>query len=435
LAERSIKVFRTHHGPIVRDAAEAGKWLSIRLMHEPVKALMQSYGRTKAKSYKEFKQVMELHANSSNNTIYADAEGNIAYFHANFIPRRDPRFDFTRPVDGSDPATDWKGLLSVDESPNLLNPATGWLYNSNNYPWSNAGTSSLKKSDYPAYVDSGVESARGRHAIRVLENKKDFTLESLNTAAYDSLLPWFETTVPSLVRAWDALSAADPLKEKLSQQIATLRTWDYRWSTASVPTSVAVFWGEDILRKTVGEPRPAGMPSEEYVAERVSPDKLLRSLSAASDKLTVDFGNWKTPWGEINRFQRITGDIVHPFDDTAPSIPVGFTSGNWGSLASFGARPYKRSKKIYGTNGNSFVAVVEFGKTVRARAVTAGGESGNPRSKHFNDQATRYSTGNLRDVYFYPSQLKGHTEKKYHPGNWQPTLMHPVRSQTRETVD
>src|SRR5262245_2699495 len=113
----------------------------------------------------------------------------------------------------------------------------------------------------------------------------------------------------------------------------------------------------------------------------------------------------------------MTNDIVHPFTDAGPSIPVGFTSGAWGSLASFGARPYRGSKKWYGTSGNSFVAVVEFGKTVKAKAVTAGGESGDPKSKHFNDQAMRYSTGALRDVYFYPVQLKGHTERSYNPGN------------------
>ena len=148
-----------------------------------------------------------------------------------------------------------------------------------------------------------------------------------------------------------------------------------------------------------------------------SPGQLLESLAAASDKLTADFGTWKKPWGEINRFQRLTGDIVQPFNDAGPSIPVGFTSSQWGSLASFGARADPGTKKWYGTSGNSFVAVVEFGDRVRAKAVTAGGESGNPASRHFNDEATRYSLGNLRDVYFYRSQLKGHIERQYHPGN------------------
>jgi acyl-homoserine-lactone acylase len=113
----------------------------------------------------------------------------------------------------------------------------------------------------------------------------------------------------------------------------------------------------------------------------------------------------------------LTGDIVQPFDDAKASLPVGFTSGNWGSLASFGAAPTRTTKKWYGTSGNSFVAIVEFGKKIRARAVTAGGESGDPKSPHFNDQAQRYVQGNLREVYFYPEQLKAHVKKKYAPGN------------------
>jgi acyl-homoserine lactone acylase PvdQ len=414
LAEKTFTVYRTQHGPIVYSAN--GKWVSIRLMQEPLKALTQSYTRTKAKDYKAFKQTMELHTNSSNNTIYADADGNIAYFHGNFIPKRDPKFDWTKPVDGSDPATDWHGLLSVDESPLLLNPASGWLYNSNNWPWSAAGPSSPKKADYPVYVDSGVESPRGLHAIRVLENRNDFTLDSLIEAAYDSYLMWFEKPIPALVKAWDETPATDPLKAKLSDQIALLRAWDLRWSSTSVPTSLAVFWGEDIQRRVSAEAKRAGMSAQDYVAGKTPAKQLLQSLSAASDKLAADFGTWKTRWGDINRFQRLTDDIVHPFSDSGPSIPVAFTSATWGSLASFGARAYKGSKKIYGTSGNSFVAVVEFGKTVRAKAVTAGGESGNPSSPHFNDQAKRYSTGDLREVYFYRSQLKGHTERDYHPG-------------------
>ena len=106
-----------------------------------------------------------------------------------------------------------------------------------------------------------------------------------------------------------------------------------------------------------------------------------------------------------------------PFDrDAAPSIPVGFTSARWGSLASFGAQRYG-TKKLYGYSGNSFVAVVEFGPKVRAVAVTAGGESGHPGDRHFNDQAERYATGQLREVYFWPEQLKGHTERSYRPGD------------------
>lgn len=416
MKERRFKTLHTHHGPLVR--RQGDKLVAVALMNTPVPALMQSYGRTKAKTFEEFKKVMELQANSSNATLFADDKGNIAYFHPNFVPRRDPKFDWTKPVDGSDPATDWQGLLRFDELPNLKNPASGWVYNSNNWPWSAAGPSSLKRADFPRYVDNGVESARGRHAIRVLTGKKDFTLEKLNEAAYDSYLPWFETTVPALVRAWEALPNTDPRKEKTREQIGLLRRWNMRWAVDSIPTSLAIFWGEDVIRKLGQAARASGKPMEEFIAAATgdTTGQLVNSLVAASDRLVADFGSWRTKWGDINRFQRISPEIVHPFDDAKPSIPVGFPSGNWGSLASFGARPIRGTKKWYGTSGNSFVAVVEFGKKVRARAVTAGGESGDPSSPHFNDQAERYAAGRLRDVYFYPEDIKKKAVRSYRPG-------------------
>ncbi len=415
MAHKEFTVYYTQHGPVVR--TQDGRWVTIALMQEPVKALTQSYSRTRARSYQAFRQTMELHTNSSNNTIFADADGEIAYFHANFIPRRDTTFDWTRPVDGSNPATDWHGVLSVDESPHLLNPANGWLYNSNDWPWSAAGSSSPRRADFPAYVETGTASARGQHAVKVLEGRHDFTLEGLRAAAYDSYLTGFDQPLPALLAAWDALPASDTLKAHLAEPIALLRGWDQRWDVNSVPTSLAVFWGLTIGRRVAAEARQAGLSIEEYVGTRAPASLLLDTFAAALVWLEADFGSWKTPWGTINRFQRLTGDIVQPFSDAGPSIPVGFTSAVWGSLASFGARPYPGTKKWYGTSGNSFVAVVEFGDSVRARAITAGGESGDPASPHFNDEAERYATGNLREVYFYPSQLVGHTERTYHPGS------------------
>ncbi|MDR3702113.1 MAG: acylase [Candidatus Sulfopaludibacter sp.] len=415
MAEKKFTVYRTHHGPIVRESS--GKWVAYRIMEEHIKALTQSYMRTKANDYKSYRATMELQANSSNNTIYADADGDIAYFHGNYIPRRDTSFDWTRPVDGSNPATEWKGLLTVDETPHLLNPKSGWLYNSNNWPWSAAGPSSPRKEDYPAYVENGGESARGLHAIRVLQNKKDFTIDSFIAAAYDSYLPWFEKPIPALVKAWDQTPDSNPLKAKTAGQIAVLRTWDFRWGVNSVATSLAVFWAEDVRRRVGGGRRGGGGGSADDAIGNAPADQLLQSLVAASDKLQADFGSWKTAWGDINRFQRLNDNIAPSFNDAGASIPVGFTSSTWGSLASFGARAYPNTKKWYGTSGNSFVAVVEFGKTVRAKAVTAGGESGSLSSPHFNDEAKRYASGDLREVYFYRSQLKGHTEREYHPGS------------------
>jgi acyl-homoserine-lactone acylase len=410
---KEVTVYRTHHGPIVRSAD--GKWIAIRLMQKPIEALSQSYLRTKARDLKGFRKVMELAANSSNNTVYADADGHIAYFHPQFVPRRDDRFDWTRPVDGSDPATEWTGVHGVEDSPHVMDPPNGWVMNTNNWPYSAAGPYSPKRERFPRYMDTHGENPRGIHATRVLEGQKRFTLAGLRDAAFDSYLPAFATLIPLLVSAYDEAPARDSLKAKLAEPIGVLRGWDDRWSAGSVPTSLAVYWGQALWQATEPEARRAGASIYDTMA-RATPAQKLAALAAASDRLTADFGTWRTPWGEINRFQRVSSDIVQHFDDAAPSIPVPFTSAQWGSLASFGAKTYPGTKRMYGTSGNSFVAVVEFGDRVRALAVTAGGESGHPDSPHFNSEAERYASGNLREVYFYPKQLEGHTERTYHPG-------------------
>jgi len=415
IARKTFTVQYTSHGPIVRK--EGDRLVSISLMWQPINALIQSYSRTKARNLGEYQKIMDLHTNSSNNTVFADAAGNIAYFHSNYIPRRDTSVDWSQPVDGANPATAYKGVLSFAETPNVVNPASGWVYNANNWPWSAAGTgSSPIRARYPRYVETGgEETARGYHALRVLDGRTGWTMNTLRDAAFDSYLPAFERMLPPLLAAYD--QAPDSLKSRLAEPVSVLRGWDYRWGAESVPTSVAVYWGGFVARRVGRDARAAGVSFMQYVAtSRAQPADLLGALVDAVDTLTANFGTWKTPWGTINRFQRISPDIAPHFDDAQPSIPVPFTASGWGSLAAFGARPYPNTKKWYGTSGNSFVAVVEFGDSVRAKAVTAGGESGSPRSAHFNDQAQRYASGNLRDVYFYRSQLVGHTEREYHPG-------------------
>jgi acyl-homoserine-lactone acylase len=414
LARRSFTVWRTGHGPIVR--SQSGKWIAIAMMNRPVAALEQSFLRTKARDYAQFVSIAGHKANSSNNTIFADDKGEIAYLHPSFIPRRDDRFDFTQPVDGADPATDWKGLHDVGDTPHVLNPATGWVFNTNDWPYSAAGPDSPRRADYPRYMDTAGENARGEHATRLLEAGRAFTLGRLMAAAYDPLLPAFETLIPSLVLAYDRTGADDPFRARLKDQIALLRAWDHRWSADSVATSLAVLWGERLWAETAPAPDAPQLGVIARMAFATDDRTKLAALAEASDQLQRDFGAWRTPWGQINRFQRLDDAIDPHFSDAAPSIPVPFTASKWGSLAAFSAAPVSGTKRRYGTSGNSFVAVVEFGPRVHAMAITAGGESGDRASKHFDDEAERYAQGRLREVYFWPDQLKGHTERVYHPG-------------------
>ncbi|MBO0875033.1 MAG: penicillin acylase family protein [Pseudonocardia sp.] len=412
--QRSFTTFATHHGPIVREAD--GKWIAFALMNKPVEALQQSFLRTKARDYASFLRVADFKANSSNNTLFADSKGDIAFLMPQFMPVRDDRFDYRRPVDGSDPATDWHGLHSLESLPHVVNPKNGWAFNTNNWPWTAAGADSPKAADYPHYFDNAGENARGPHAVRVLNARSDFTPQTLIAAAFDPYLTGFARLLPGLVAGWDRLPEGDPHKAKLAGPIGLLRGWDYRWSAESTPTSLAVFWAEALWATSARPAEAAGLSVSDYMADRATDGQRLTALEAAMDRLTHDFGGWQVPWGEINRYQRNDGAIDQEFDDAKPSIPVPFTSARWGSLASFAAKRWPGTKRYYGTSGNSFVATVEFGPTVRAWAVTTGGASGHPDSPHFNDQAERYASGNLRPVYFYPDDLTGHIERSYVPG-------------------
>jgi acyl-homoserine-lactone acylase len=412
LAARRFTTYATHHGPIVR--GDSGRWVAMALMHRPIAALQQSWLRTRARSLDDYLRVAALQANSSNDTIYADADGRIAYLHPQFLPVRDNRFDYRGTVDGSNPATDWRGLTPLDRLPTVRDPRTGWLYNANDSPWRAAGPDSPREADFPRYTDNAGDNPRGDHAIALLTEARDLTPEGLRRFAYDPHMPLFEAEVPALARAWAALPQGDPRRARLEAPVASLRDWDRRWSAQSQPTTLAAFWAAELW--ALAERRSAPHANMWATIHSLSDTDRIATFVAAIDRLEREWGGWRVAWGEINRFQRNDGAISQEFDDARPSIPVPFASARWGSLASFAARAYPGTRRWYGTSGNSFVAVVQFGPRVRAWAVTAGGESGDPRSRHFSDQAQRYAAGDLRPVYFHADELAGHVARRYRPG-------------------
>jgi len=412
VSARTFPMYHTHHGPVTH--MQDGKWVTTRINWDPVNALRQSFIRTKQGGHKGFRDMMDIRTNSSNNTVYADSQGNIAYYHGNFVPRRDPRFDYAKPVDGSNPATDWQGLHSVDETITLLNPDNGWIQNCNSTPFTAALEFSPRPEDFPEYMAPDAESFRGIHAVRVLRGQSDLTLDKLIELAYDPYLPGFEQLIPGLIAAYD--ESMEELTH-LAAAIDVLRAWDLKVSVDSVAMSLAHFYATRYRAEGANPGGLKGMDRINYFGTGSPNEERLRIFAATLAGLEEDFGRWDTPWGEINRFQRLNGDIDLPFDDNAPSLPIAMASGRWGALASFGAKRYPGTRRIYGGSGNSFVAVVEFGDKVRAKSLLAGGQSGDPASPHFVDQAQRYADRQFKDVAFYKDDVVQRAERTYHPGD------------------
>ena len=416
IKHKTFMMYRTHHGPITH--ANDDKWVSTALMWSPVKALEQSFTRTKTSNYDAFYKMMDIRTNSSNNTVYADADGTIAYYHGNFIPKRNEKFDYTKPVDGSNPETDWNGIHELKDNIMVKNPPNGWIQNCNSTPFTCADEYSPKKEDYPEYMSSFPENFRGMHAIPLLQKAENLTLDTLIELAYDTYLPGAEILISGLLEASEMASVKS---QEAKEALALLKGWNFRVSVNSVEMTLAQFYinsyySSGKIPAMEGNKRISLLGSFEYMRKTSSPEERLDIFQSALDNLNKDFGTWKTPWGEFNRYQRNDGEIFQEFDDSKPSLPVGMASSSWGALASFGTRFGKDTKRQYGVAGNSFVAVVEFGDKVKAKSMLAGGQSGDPHSPHFDDQAQRYADGQFKEVAYYREDVEKRAEKTYHPG-------------------
>lgn len=411
LKEKSFTMYRTHHGPITHQLED--KWVATKINWDPVNALIQSFNRTKLSNYQEFKEMMNIRTNSSNNTVYADAAGNIAYFHGNFIPKRNEGFDFSKPVDGSNPLSDWQGIHTVDESITLLNPENGWIQNCNSTPFTAALEFSPKKGDYPVYMAPESENFRGVHAVSLLTKADGLTIDGLIELAYDPYLPAFEKLIPMLIHAYEEKGIADP---QFEEPIAVLQEWDYRTSKISVAMSLAHFFGLNFIRNHGNITNLIDFNTKKGVVPNPASSDLLATFAQTLEEMNADYGTWNTPWSEINRFQRLSGAIDLTFDDDQPYVPIGLASGTWGALAAYGAKSTENTKRIYGYRGNSFVAVVEFGDKVKAKSILAGGQSSDPYSPHFDDQAQRYADAAFKTVAYYKEDVEARAGERYHPG-------------------
>jgi acyl-homoserine-lactone acylase len=418
---QTITTYFTHHGPVM--AKRNDQWISVKSYNRSLKSLIQSWQRTKAKGFADFKEVMQLQANTSNNTVFADNRGHIAYWHGNYVPQRDNNFNWNKEVDGSTSATEWKGLHSVDEVIHVYDPKSGFIQNCNSTPFTCSDTNSPKKTNYPSYMAPDGENFRAVNAARLLSTQKDFTIDKMIALGYDTKLTAFEVLVPALVNAFQkGISSSDTMYLQLLAPIGLLKRWDYRCAENSIATTIAVEWAQQLSRAIqkvyINGDEADQVQKTKQFATTATPAELLQPLYIAITELNKKYGSWQMRWGDINRYQRISGNIEQQFDDNAPSLPVAFAASAWGTLPAYASRSFANTKNRYGIHGNSFICAVEFGVQgkVKAKSLLAGGQSGDPASKHFNDQLEMYTKGKFKDVLFYKEDVLQHVEKNYHPG-------------------
>lgn len=417
ILSKTFTGYYTHHGPVV--AKRNDKWLSLKEYNRSLSALVQSWTTTKANNLEEYTKSMEGLSNTTNNTVYADDKGNIAYWHGNFIPKRDRAYNWALPLDGTIAATEWNGIHSLSETVHVINPASGWIQNCNATPFASAGESSPDKSLYPKYMAPDGQNARGLNAIRLLKDNQHISLDGLIEIGYNRYLTAFDILLPSLFKAYDLLEESDSNKVKLKKPIEILKAWNKISDTASIATTLGVDWAAKM--NTLLPPaatREEGTEIIDRLNKVAATDgkQQLQLLSTVIDNLTKMYGFWEMPWGTINRYQRLTGHFDEQYNDTKRSLAVALTTSKLGSLPAFESRSFNGSKGRYGFSGNSFIAAVEFGPRIKAKSIVTGGQSNNPASNHFTDQAPGFINGNFKEIFFYKEDVLKNKEKIYRPG-------------------
>lgn len=419
LIPKTFKTYFTHNGPVM--AKRDGNWISLKSNNRSMKSLEQSWLRIKSKNFEDYKKVMELKANTSNNTVYADNKGNIAYWHGNFIPIRDKNLNWAKVVDGTTSTTQWKGLHNPSETVHLFNPQNGWLQNCNSTPYSVAGINSPKKENYLPYMAPDGENFRALNAVRLLSKGTNYTLDKVIADGYDTKLSIFEILIPALVSSFEKnIQVENPLYNELIEPITVLKKWDYYANENSVATTLANEWGyklNPIIQKSyIDQGKMDQVENTIQFAKTATAEQLIPQLQSVVSELKTKFGTWQIPWGDLNRFQRFSGDINLSYNDAFESLPIGNSAAIWGCLPAYKSSYQIGTKKRYGYSGNSFVCAVEFGPKIKAKSLLAGGNSGDLKSKHFMDQAIMYQKGQFKDVLFYKEDIEKNAERTYHPG-------------------
>ncbi|MGH7719485.1 MAG: penicillin acylase family protein, partial [Gemmatimonadaceae bacterium] len=400
--ERVVRLRKTHHGPIV--GQRGGRPVALRLAKlEADGWLGEWYAMTRARSVADLKAAMQPLNMLFGNVMSADRDGNMFYLYNAAVPRRDPRFDWSTVVDGSDPATEWRGYHTLAELPQLENPATGWMHNCNSSPFMLTSSGNPEPERFPAYMVTEGDNPRARVSREILQGTSTWTFDDWSRAAFDTRVVTADSLLPPLLEAVARArtTASDSASRRVREAADSLRRWDHRASTSSVATTIYSRWRERIQAE-----RERGTLAAEGAT----------MLSAVLDDLVRQFGTWRVPWGEVTRHQRPDERAAEPFADARPSLPLAGVNGADGAVFTYYARPESGQRRRYGVAGASYVSVVELAPRVRGRSVHVYGASGDPASPHYFDQAALYARGELKPAWLYREAVLANAVRSYRPG-------------------
>ncbi len=428
MESRKYTFRKTHHGPIVAEEEESLDGTGQTMLAAQIAGLFeavpmrQSLQMIKARNLPDFRSAVASMQILYMNVMYADSQKNIWFVYTGRVPRRNPRFDWSQPVEGNDPATNWLGIHGLDELPQVLNPPAGFLQNCNSTPFQVTDGENPLARNFPPYMvgDGDRQTRRSLRSLEILRGMSNCSLADFQQAAFDTEVYWARHELPNYARELQVLVTSNPeLAARVKPYLDHLLAWDARITPKSTAATLCHAWYEQLYGMTY----PGEVLREIY---RDKPAKQLEALARAAERLQHLHGNWQVPYAKLYRSQRLPhlADLVDArFDDDSPSLPM---LGGHGPMGVVFTQYYSPSLRIpwvisqtqrYGIVGTSYLAAWEFTPSgVRGASLVPFGTNGERNSDHFFDQAELLSNQQLKPELFTRQEVLAGAVRSYHPG-------------------
>lgn len=388
---------RSHHGPIVK--REDGKAYAVACPYfEEIGLIEQLYRMMTATDLESFNAAADMRQLMEQNLMMADVAGNIQYIRTGRVPIRPPGFDFSKPVPGNTSRSEWLGIHPTADLVVVRNPPTGYLQNCNIGPDTMAAGLNLDPAAYPSYIyfdQPGRTNSRGRRAVELLEAHPKLTIAQAMAIVLDDHADGGEAWQAAVRRAASSVNLPATFGEDaplLRQAIRHLSAWNGHMHQDSVAATIYRMFRQAASEQGVKvEVSAFGLDAQRH---------LLGALALACLRLVEAHGTIEVPYGRIHRVQR--GERSWPAS--------GGESGGGMTLRAISAN--LRDGVFYGRAGQNWVQLVQFKRgAVRSWSLTPYGQSDDPESPHYCDQAERlFSPGKLKPTWFDPNELEGHVE-------------------------
>lgn len=387
---------KTHNGPLFLNANGVKVALKVAKISEG-NLLEQFYNMSLAQNLEQFKTAISPMDLTYNNIAYAGNDGHIYYVYNGAIAKRNPLLNWNKPLDGSNPNSGWQTFFKLDELPYVQDPPSGFIQNSNSSPFLTTIDGNPNLANFPSYIfRNGKEpdSAIANRSRVLLENNNNITFNQLSSMAFDTYLPYAASHLSALKKEWGEMNRNEPDKAAyFNEPIKILSQWDFVSRANSVAS--ALYYG---MFMQVG---------------REEPYPWLRSLDLTMDTYEKTHGNWSVPLGKIIRLQRASRHKKHNYNDASLSLPAAGMPFYMGSIFTFNTHSPDGSIHNYGQHGHSYIGLVEFSNPVKSKSIMAFGQSRDPDSQHYFDQAPLYVKGQFKQAWFHKEDVIANASSSY----------------------